>query len=237
MVFDWHDFHADPSSIEVKRALRDHLRVLDKGAVADRNALIDAFVDRRTVLDVGVVAHSMANVNSSEWLHGRIRKRARVCLGIDVLEEQVRLLSARGYRVACVDAASEVDLGERFERVVLGEIMEHVDNPVRLLQFARRHLVSGGEIFASTPNCFYVAHILESLKFNSTTQNAEHVGFIPPSAALELGRRAGLELHKIKRVAVDPKTLSRWGALVVAALGLRRPDTEILSHTYCYYYR
>ncbi|MBK9021778.1 MAG: hypothetical protein IPL72_18060 [Sulfuritalea sp.] len=37
-----------------------------------------------------------------------------------------------------MDATSDIDLGERFD-MVFADVVEHVDNVVRLLQFAARH--------------------------------------------------------------------------------------------------
>ena len=77
---------------------------------------------------------------------------ARRCVGVDVIEELVAELNARGFNVACVDATSEHDLGERFEIVFIGDVLEHVNDPSRLLAFGARHLAPEGRIYATTPN-------------------------------------------------------------------------------------
>jgi 2-polyprenyl-3-methyl-5-hydroxy-6-metoxy-1,4-benzoquinol methylase len=237
MIFDWHRIDLDPTSPRVKSALKAHLLTLDRGLVPNRDAVVDEFVRGRRVLDVGIVAHVVRHADGPDWLHRRIRRQASDCLGVDIVEDGIEQLRSQGYRVRCVDATSDVDLGERFDRVVLGEIIEHVDDPVALLRFSRRHLNTGGEIFASTPNGLYIANVLESLKQNVTTPNAEHVGAISPAGALEIGRRAGLELFRIERIAVNPSQLSVLGALAVRLLALRRSDLDVLTHTYCFYYR
>jgi 2-polyprenyl-3-methyl-5-hydroxy-6-metoxy-1,4-benzoquinol methylase len=59
---------------------------------------------------------------------------------LDILAPLVEELRGRGFNVRCVDATSDADLGERFEIVFAGDVIEHVDNAVALLRFAGRHL-------------------------------------------------------------------------------------------------
>jgi len=173
---------------------------------------IESLVAGRSVLDIGVVSHSARYLDQPEWRHGRIVKHAHRCVGVDILEELVTELNARGFNVVCADATSDADLGERFEVAFIGDVLEHVNDPTRLLRFAARHLERGGRIFASTPNPFSRKFYRRFRRDGTVIANLDHVGWITPTQALELGRRAGIALaayHLVKRYSPAQLALHR----------------------------
>jgi SAM-dependent methyltransferase len=46
----------------------------------------------------------------------------------------------------------ELELGERYDTVIAGHILEHVDDPAAVLAVARAHLADGGVLVADVPN-------------------------------------------------------------------------------------
>ena len=161
-TLNWTQISDDPISREVLQPVTNELKRLRKSRSGYLN-WIDGFVTSRSVLDIGVVEHDIGHIELPTWKHKYIRDRAAHVLGIDIVPEGIDLLKNRGYNVRLADATSEEDLGERFERVVIGDVIEHVNSPVRLLQFAGRHLVHGGLILVSTPNPYWIKHILSLL--------------------------------------------------------------------------
>ena len=115
---------------------------------------------------------------------------------MDILEDLVDHLNARGYDVRNVDATSDTDLGERFDAVFMGDVIEHVDNPVALLRFAARHLKPNGLAIVSTPNPFALFSLWRLFRQGTLIANFEHVSWVTPSLALEIGRRAAMRLTK-----------------------------------------
>ncbi|MBL8480432.1 MAG: methyltransferase domain-containing protein, partial [Sterolibacteriaceae bacterium] len=152
---DWTTVSDDPNNREAKAAVRTWLKTAQ--TVHTGNDLlghIEGLVRGKRVLDIGVVSHSARYFDLPDWRHGRIHRAAAYCVGIDILEPLVADLNTRGFNVRCVDATSEADLGERFDLVFIGDVVEHVDNAVLLLKFAARHLAPGGRLFVTTPNPF-----------------------------------------------------------------------------------
>jgi SAM-dependent methyltransferase len=149
-----------------------------------------------------VAEHSLRYIERPEWRHGRIVKRARRCVGVDILEELTKELNTRGFNVVCVDATSDRDIGERFDVAFIGDVLEHVNDPTRLLRFAARHLQPGGRIFASTPNPFSRKFHRRFRRDGTAIANLDHVAWITPTHALEIARRACVQLlayHLVKR--------------------------------------
>lgn len=73
--------------------------------------------------------------------------------GVDVSEEAVQAARARGREVTRVNADDPLPFpDERFDAVVLKDVLEHVRDPVELVLETRRVLKPGGQVFASSPD-------------------------------------------------------------------------------------
>lgn len=230
---NWREIGPDPNALAVRAHLRRTLRSVRQRPISDANAFLRDFVRDQSVLDIGIVAHTIEQADDPRWRHNLIRDAAARTLGIDVLEEPIALLRARGYDVRTVDATGEADLQQRFSRVIIGDVIEHVDNPVALLRFAGRHLEPGGLILCSTPNPYHLGNILCVLRDGTFLANAEHVTWITPTMALELAHRAGLRLVRYSHTRKAGGTLLR--RLITWPLGrIGALDHELAARTFLY---
>jgi 2-polyprenyl-3-methyl-5-hydroxy-6-metoxy-1,4-benzoquinol methylase len=213
-AIDWTRISSDPNNADAKRAAKETL-------LARRRIVMDADLVRyvlgvcagKRVLDIGIVEHAARYIAQSGWRHEKIRNAAAYCLGIDILEPLVEELRGRGYNVRTVDATSEQDLGERFDIVFIGDVIEHVDNAVALLRFAGRHLLPAGRVLVATPNAFSRKFFRSFRREGLALVNLDHVAWVTPTMALELGRRAGLTLqayHLIKPIRRWKRPFKRW---------------------------
>ena len=109
------------------------------GLHIDVQEFISSLCAGKSVLDVGCVERSIAREGTPTWLHKHICRTASRAVGLDLLAPEVAELNRRGYNVICGDATS-IDVGEHFDVVVAGEIIEHVGNPGALIQNLKRHL-------------------------------------------------------------------------------------------------
>ena len=210
---DWTRLSDDPNNSAAKNAVREYLlSVRAVHADCELTDFIESLVTGKSVLDIGVVEHSARYFDQPGWRHGRIARRASRTLGVDILEPLVRELQARGFNVVCVDATSDVDLGERFDVVFMGDVLEHVTDQARLVRFAARHLNPGGRIYATTPNPFSRKFYRRFRREGTSMVNLDHVCWITPTQALEIGRRAGAPLlayHLVKRYSGRALALRR----------------------------
>lgn len=157
---------------------------------------IATLVRRKKVLDVGCVDHTAQTEMKETWLHRRVAESASSVLGIDILEDDVRQLAAKGYRVVCGDAMT-VDLRDQFDVIIAGELIEHVDNPGQFVANMRRHLTHDGTLVLTTPNPFYALHFLE-FTFSSPYKrwNPQHVAWFCFFTVENLLRRRGMYLDE-----------------------------------------
>ncbi len=194
MTNDWTKISDDPNNSKAKAAVRALLpRLRQVHTDTDLTGFVQRAASGKRVLDIGVVSHSARYFDDPGWRHGPIAKAAAYCLGLDILEPLVKELQDRGFNVRCADATSSEDLGERFDVVFIGDVIEHVDNPSALLRFGARHLAPGGQLLVATPNPFSRKFIRQFFRQGVMVVNLDHMAWFTPTMALELARREGLE--------------------------------------------
>ncbi len=171
------------------------------------------WVNGPKVLDVGCTSHTI-NIESPNWLHGRLRERFPDVVGIDISRENVENLKKAGFANLYVQSAEEIELREVFDTIVAGELIEHLSNPGAFLQRARRHLGEKGRVVLTTPNPFSIAYVLYAvLKYPRTCFNLEHTCWFCPQTMIELTRRNGFKISHFELIddydSGDPSFLYR----------------------------
>jgi SAM-dependent methyltransferase len=154
---------------------------------------IGDFVRGKKALDIGCMAHGVGAADEEGWLHGYVVRNAGSTLGVDILESDVAALRAKGFNVVCADAIT-ADLGDTFDTIVAGELIEHIENPGAFLSNMRRHLTKDGELLITTPNVFFGLHFFESLfKSPYDSWNPQHVAWYCYFTLENMFARAGLK--------------------------------------------
>lgn len=155
-----------------------------------RNDFILRKIRGKKVLDVGCVDHESRKERSEYWLHGVICKGASHVVGLDIEEEEVKKLVEKGYNMLCGDAET-INLGQLFEVIVAGELIEHLGNPLAFLSNMRKHLEPGGEIILTTPNPFYPKRLFEILLSGEAAVHPQHTMWYCPRTLEVIMARAG----------------------------------------------
>lgn len=111
-----------------------------------------------------------------------------------------------GYdQVVCGDAsdpASALD-GERFDTVVAGEFIEHLEDPLGFLRRVREVLAPGGRLVLSTPNPTGLPVLLvELLASRRWFYTDDHVFYLPPRWVWRLLEVAGFEVVATRPVGI-----------------------------------
>ena len=179
------------------------------------------------MLDVGVVEHFAENRDRSGWLHAHLVQAAASCRGIDILVDDVAVLREQGFDVEVHDLTS-VPMDERFELVVMGEIVEHLGAPEPFLRNVAASLADGGRLVLTTPNPYMLNRAMHALR-GRFTDSVDHAVLLGPGNIAELAGRAGLHVDAWRGVRL--KDLPGWRNRLVSfarrglvAVGFRRGD-------------
>lgn len=199
----WFDVAPDPMDPRVVERRRATLASARREPVTDRASYLCSLAAGRRVLDIGVVDHDLHSERSDRWLHGRLAAVASSILGLDVLEEDVALLRERGLAVECRDVTTGDLPAGRFDLVVAGEVVEHLDRPGHLFTAAARLLEPDGRLVLTTPNPYALWRSYQNLR-GRPIENVDHVTLLSAWGIAEFAERAGLRLHSFRGIATQP---------------------------------
>ncbi len=224
-MFDWRRKSTDPTFADSFRGMDEYLRAITRVHDGARIEMILDFFRGHSVLDIGAGEHD-PSFFSPAWEHGLIAKVASKTVAAEINPDLCAHYNAKGFDFRCVDATSDADLGERFTRIFAGDVIEHVNDPTRLLKFAQRHLAPDGALLLTTPNPFAPRFRQTRRKFGTryVATNLEHTCWITPSNMHELAWRAGMKLtalhwplHKKSRPGIAGKAV-KWAARMRLAI-------------------
>lgn len=179
---------ADGFKLPIKRATsgRDRLSLLVELA-RDKRVVDLGFADHLDQIDPKRAAGT--------WLHGMLREAAEVCLGIDLNAVSVDRARSLGYVDVVVGDIANEDIPEVFEGawdlLVLGEILEHVDDPVTFLRSIReRYGPRLPQLVISVPNALSLQTAYHALR-GVELVNSDHRYWFTPYTLAKVVSRAG----------------------------------------------
>lgn len=160
---------------------------------------ITRFINGKNVLDLGCVRHDLDETTKPEWLHGIILKHARSVHGVDYLQKEVLQLQKQGYNVTCANVET-MSLGEKYEVVVAGDLIEHLSNFGLFMERIVAHLEPGGIALITTPNPVNFLRFASVLFRGVAGANPEHTCWFTEQVLRQLGERYGLEVSDVAYV-------------------------------------
>jgi SAM-dependent methyltransferase len=205
----WQSYSRDPNAPKLLDLRRDSIHKARVGRlIEDRIAYLCALAAGKSVLDIGVVEHTSRAADSPAWLHGNLRQHAARCRGVDVLKDEVKTLQEQGYDVVCADI-TQTPLPQKFDLIIGGEVLEHLDSPGMFMENCAAMLPVGGRLAITVPNPWYANVVLKSFWGRCVfVDSADHVAWYDASVLYELGQRHGLELERFTGVGgTHPQTL------------------------------
>lgn len=142
--------------------------------VKDRFNIIERYVRGRKVLDLGCVGEHPKIEKDPFWLHARIKKVAKYVLGVDIKKDEVKRLRKLGYNIIAQDVEN-IDLNDKFDVIVAGELIEHLPNPGKFLERIKTFISQNGYIIITTPNAFSIREFIYNLIGKRTHQLHTHL--------------------------------------------------------------
>lgn len=179
----------------------------NKKIIERREDIILPLCKGREVLDVGCAGYS-ADFEKPGELHERIASVAWKVIGVDCDEKNIKRLRSRGYNVV-LGNAENIHLEKKFDVIVAGEVIEHVNNQGLFLENMRRHLRDDGVLVISTPNAYYATFCTKGLFGLKVKMSPGHIIWHNGETLAELAKRFGFKIKNLYYVRhVDkPKSL------------------------------
>lgn len=164
---------------------------------------IVALCTGRSVLHLGFIQHDVWREKRAQgdWLHDRLLAAAAHVVGVDYLASEVEAIRAE-VGCACVVgdvmALDRVGLDERFDVVVCGELIEHVENPGLLLAGIQRFCHAATKVIITTPNpwCEARLRLIDEGRLEPEWLNPEHVAWYSPQTLAQLLVRCGYAVER-----------------------------------------
>jgi cyclopropane fatty-acyl-phospholipid synthase-like methyltransferase len=147
----------------------------------------------KKILDVGCIGQDR-EFTSQQWLHNKVKNVAASIDGVDIIEDQIIALRLLGYSMFNIDELKEKN--DRYDMVLMSDVIEHVDNPVEFLRFYSMFLKPDGLMFVSTPNSNRANNFINILFNNNYSVNPEHVFWFCPRTLCEVTDRASLQIKE-----------------------------------------
>lgn len=166
--------------------------------VRNRFEVMEPYVKGKSVLDIGCVdarPDGLVKYKSS-GLHIALSEHASRLVGLDLDEKGVKAMQEDGFEVVCADV-ERMKLGESFDCIVAGEVIEHLSNQGLFLEGVKEHLKDDGVFIATVPNAFAIPHFYRIARRGTVKVHGDHTCWYDPLTIGQLFRRHGLKVDEI----------------------------------------
>lgn len=174
--------------------------------VLTRIKKLEKIVKGKRVIHLGCADHQALiprKIKAGKWLHKKLTDVASRCVGIDIDQECITYIrDTLGYdNVYCSDLlhdALPIALDGHWDYILLGEVLEHIDNPVSFLQAIRTKLMHRVDnIIITVPNSLWLNNIISGLRHEEFI-NSDHRFWFSPYTLSKVASQGGFspeELH------------------------------------------
>jgi len=179
-----------------------YARLLRLGRGEKKIEWLVPYVRGRCVLDLGCAGEGRLNFGDN-WLHGHLAGSSKECLGLDHNEEAVLFLREKGYQVIHADVQN-FTMDRRFDVVVAGDILEHLEDLKGFFESVKRVLKDKGYLLITTPNPWFFLRFIRCWLKGDGGANPDHVHWFCPRTIRELLRRYGFEVRRLEWGSSEP---------------------------------
>lgn len=158
------------------------------------------------VLHIGCADHIPLiedKIKKNVWLHKLLSEKASRCCGIDINEAGLEFMRQLGY-IDVVNVNIETEeltqsiTSEKWDLVILGEILEHVNNPVLFLQNIKNKLkVCADKLVITAPSALRLNNFKKAIKHQELI-NSDHRYWFTPYTLAKVGYEAGLTVSSFQ---------------------------------------
>ena len=176
------------------------LTISEKNGNTDRLSYIESKCIDKRVIHIGFADHLPLidkKIKSNNWLHARLLKVTSKCIGVDVDKEAFEYIH-KNYSYPDLylhdvirDAPLDTITSQQWDYMVLGEILEHINDPVLFLnQLISKYGKYVKKIIITVPNALDLTNIRHA-KNHKEYINSDHRYWFTPYTLAKVGTMAG----------------------------------------------
>lgn len=187
-------------AVEGKADVMAVFRLGPTDRVETRPDIIMDIVRGKNVIHLGCTDHISLideKIKTGTFFHMQLMEAAAKCLGVDINAEAVEYLKERGFdNILCGDITepgiAEITRGN-WDYIVLGEVIEHVDNPVAFLKaISANYKQNVRRLIITAPNTLCLQNVFNAYTHGIEAINADHKYGFTPYTLCNAAYKAGL---------------------------------------------
>jgi len=176
-----------------------------------RIPIIESIVKGTRVIHVGCVDHLPLideKRRNGNWLHERLTKVCRECVGVDINQEGLDYIKGIGFADVHYLNIIEDDIPDfikvrKWDYMLLGELLEHIDNPVAFLKkINEKYRLYTDKLIITVPNGFRLQNFSAALKHQEWI-NSDHRYWFSPYTLAKIATHAGFEVESFGFVQIS----------------------------------
>jgi hypothetical protein len=176
-----------------------------KHKITSREAAITEMINNKNVIHIGCSDHIPVikqKISNNTWLHKLITDNAKNCVGIDIDKDSIEFIrkETEYHNVFQGDILSdnfEAINNKKWDYVVFGEIVEHLDNPVNFLKVFKERYGHRVDKFIITVPSIYNIHQFKNMMNYIEIINSDHRFWFTPYTITKVLVSAGYDPEKI----------------------------------------
>jgi hypothetical protein len=193
----WKDISNDPDATEVVAWREQNIVNHYVTSIDTYRELIHKTCRGKNVLDFGAANHSACTESLGESsTHSLIASCASMVIAVDVVPFHQEPHPQCVYLVqdVLVEHFQVPNEWPRVDTVFAGHVIEHLDSPGSLFQFANKVLSPCGEIIIATPSPLWFMGLWARSRGSNFSVNSDHVTLYGAGELVELAERNGFRL-------------------------------------------
>jgi len=133
-------------------------------------------------------------------LHGKLCEVCPRCVGVDLDGDGIgalrRLMPDREFHELNAErlSRSEALSGSRWDFIIAGDVVEHMDNPGLFFESARSLLKEKGTLIVTVPSTFSAKRFFWMMLTGQEQVHPDHTGYFSEATLLRIGERNGFRM-------------------------------------------
>lgn len=177
-----------------------------KEAIPNRVAFLTAMARGKRIVHLGCLDHQpliAEKIERRQWLHKELTDVAAACIGVDIDEHALKYVqSTFGYNNIVLGNFTtdrfEAITNSNWDYAILGELLEHIDNPVQFLSSIRANYAGQiDRIVVTVPNA-WTQITMRMAKSSIEMINSDHRYWFTPYTLAKVLYQAGMNTEEIK---------------------------------------